>query len=126
MRSFFGKFSLILFLYLGTIGKCACINSNASIFKSSGISHGCSLSCMKRSNPINYHLLVIFSKGIDEKNILFSYPLKKRPSFNNNSLKDVVVTNTGLVKYILSYSHLPAFQPEFISSLSFRAPPILY
>ncbi len=126
MKSYFRIFFLTLFLYLGTTGNGIGINNNipsSCLFNRIDISNGCSISFMKRSNPTNYHLLVVLRIGVDEKNILFSYPLERRPSFNNNSLKDVVVINAGFVKYILSFSHFFALQPEFLSSSSFRSPP---
>ena len=129
MRSYFKILPLILFLHLGIIVNCTGNNSNTPsfcLFNSSRISLDSSLICMKRSNPINYHLIVIFRNGVDEKNILFSYPLKSRPSFNNNNLTSVVPTNAGHVKHILSFSHCLALQPEFLSSSSFRSPPMLY
>ena len=122
-------FFFLSFLSIGTLAKCASsdipFNLNYLINRPH-VTHACLRQLgMNRNAPTKNQLLIFFRNGVDEKGFLFSHIISYHSHLCLTCISDNYLLNLGRVKYILSFSDFLAFPPEFLSSSSFRSPPIL-
>lgn len=121
-------FLLLSFLSIGTIAKCA-YSGNSSysyhLINRPHVSHACSLVGMNNNKPGKNQVLLLFRNGVEEKGILFPQSISNCSSLCLTCISDNSLLNSGRVKYVLSFSDLLALPPEFLSSSSFRSPPVL-
>ena len=123
-------FKIVLLLFsLGSLTVVAKCSYTSKLYSGVGdeqyISTSHSISTMNGSVPDKDHVLILFRKGIDEKGILIFYPFNQKLSLSHEGSVDISFVNAGHIKYVLLFSHLLALPPEFLSSSSFRSPPIL-
>jgi hypothetical protein len=118
---FFSLGTLTIIAKYGYVGRLS--NSGVSE-EQQYVSHALSVSTMNGSVPDKDHVLILFRKGIDEKGILFFYPFSQQSPFGYERPVDLSEAHAGHIKYVLLFSHLLALPPEFLSSSSFRSPPI--
>lgn len=120
-------FFLITLLGLSSTAKCAAIGNNVSsqlLVNKPHLSHACSISSMKGNVPNQNHNLLLFRNGLDEKGFVLSQFVCNNAICISVILTDKFKVNTGLVKYVLTFSHYLTIPPEFLSSFSYHAPPV--
>jgi hypothetical protein len=121
-------FFLFFITSFGITAKCADANNSlppSHLTNSPSILHSCSALSMNGNKPTTTHQLLLFRNGVDEKGILLSYyPYKNSASFSA-IITDNYSINSGRIKYVLTFSDLLILPPEFLSSSSFRSPPVL-
>ena len=128
MKRHFKIFFLLLsLLSVGSIAKCAGSANHLSrnLINYPHISYAASVAGMNGNRPTSERQLLLFRNGVDEKGILFSPSISQPSSLCLTSIPDIFLLNSGKVRFILTFSTFLALPPEFLSSSSFRSPPVL-
>ncbi len=127
-RNFKIFFFLLTLLSIGTVAKCTSSVSapySNRLINRPHVSHACNISGMNNNKPDKNQVLILFRNGIDEKGFLFSHTISYHSNLCLTSITDDSLLNSGRIKHVLSFADLLALPPEFLSSSSFRSPPIL-
>ena len=122
---FFLLFSL---LFLGNTAKGISFiepynYTNYSVERASGNSS--LYAAPQNNNTGSGYVVLLFKKGIEGKGKLLTHKSNVSCSTIDNRFKDIALSNSGWIKHILTLYKVLVFPQEFISSFSFRGPPVL-
>jgi hypothetical protein len=115
-------------LFLNNGARCASsessVNSNHVRISKYSVNSSYSLNNKER-DPKSIFTQLLFRKGIEGKSPLLSFAANTHSLIIGFCLADFAVSQTGWIKYILSFSRFLTLTPQFLSSFSLHAPPVL-
>lgn len=129
MKRYCSLFLFLFFLLLinnRTIGASSDCSCNSGHLRIAACSYNSSYSLSKQDqNKQSEFTLLLFRKGIEGKGPLLSYAANANSLIIKFCLADFAVSKSGWIRYILSFSYFLALTPQFLSSFSLHAPPIV-